>query len=115
MEPGADQQPVIFLNSVALYIQVSVKSEGTDEEVFNFSAPLQMNLGDFFNYFINQKRKSKRTEIETTGTDQQPYGWKFFTKGFMGIGMRELDPAVSLQKNKIRETAVITVRRVNFI
>ena len=110
-ELNTDQQSVIFLNSVVLYMQLAVKPS-EDEEVFASSAPLEMKLGDFFNHFVHTKKRNRKPDIDMTNEEKDFYGWKFFTKGFLKFTMRELDPTASMQKNKLKEASIIIARRV---
>lgn len=108
-ETVTDQKPVVYLNSVQVYIQLSV-SVDNPEEIFITSASLIINLGDLFNHFINQKFRSKKVSIDISDNEQQPYIWKFYTR--LLLGNKELNPHISLQQNKIKERSIIIARRI---
>lgn len=112
MPPGKDKQPVVLLNSITVYFQLSVKCTTNNEEVFSTLTPPDLDLGELFNHFINIKIKNRKFYIDIIDETNNYCGWKFHTKGLLGLKNRELDPSVSIRKNKIDEFAIIIARRV---
>lgn len=110
-EPGMDMPTVILLNTVQVYLQLNTKFSEPGEELFSTSAPLDMKLGDFFNHFINVTRKTNKLKIDFFDDKQMSFGWKFYANSLMGLKKIELDPALSLRENKIKELGIIIASR----
>ncbi|MEO6546537.1 MAG: hypothetical protein ABIN94_01005 [Ferruginibacter sp.] len=106
-KPEVEPKPVVFLNSVQLYVQLSMNIGGA-EEIFTVSTSLEISLNEFFNHFINLK--SRKYQVDLFDDKGNSYPWKFYTKGMMGS--KELDPLLSLHKNKVKELSVIVARRI---
>jgi hypothetical protein len=106
----SDTSPVMLLNAVTLYVQLAPKVGDREEMTYLYPAPLGIRLGDYFNHFLNVKLREMNDEIEVADSHGILYQWTFHKKATFST--KQLEPTLSLIKNKVEATTIIRAKRV---
>ena len=99
-----------------LLISFEFQKNGQDPYFTNFRAraPVDMDLGELFYYFINDynERHPNGQILYSNGTGK-PYGWMFYKKPrWYTILTRYMDAEKTIYLNRIRENDVIVCSRI---
>jgi hypothetical protein len=87
-----------------------------DNTITNFraKAPMEMEFGELFYYFINDyNERNRNSKIRSTNDRGEPFGWIFFkrNKSFSFL-TNYIDAEATIKINKIKENDVIICQRV---
>ena len=102
----------LFLDSIFIKIKIARKQDDVIENIYSVYAPHYTKLGDFFSRFISNQNHNKDSVIEETDNSNERFAWQFFITDLYGLQIRRLDPNLSLADNKIKQAAIINIRRV---
>lgn len=100
----------VFLNSIPVKIRLSPVA-GSAENLYEAVIPGRMTVGEMFSFFLNDKQETTEQSDSFQDIIQNNYGWQFYTTTYGGLGLRQLDPELSLIENSIKENATIIIRR----
>lgn len=107
-----DSRTTVFLNSLSIRLQLSMRYFDIADEVFEATVPGHTQFGKFFNQFIIEKNRVNPSTIECVDSEKRPFGWQFYTRRFAGLSKRFIDPELSLIENNLKDHALITAKRV---
>jgi hypothetical protein len=100
-----------------LLISFEFQKNGNDSFFTNFraKAPVDMELGQLFYYFINDyNERHPQGQIHYTNATGKPYGWMFYKKPkWYTILTTYMDSEKTIFLNRIRENDVIVCSRIN--
>jgi hypothetical protein len=106
-----DTRTTIFLNSLPIRLQLSMKYFDIEDEVFELTVPGHTQFGKFFNQFIIEKNKNNPSAIECIDLEKKPFGWQFYIQGLGGLNRKYLDPELSLRENNVKDHSTIIAKR----
>jgi hypothetical protein len=100
-----------------LLISFEFQKNGQDSFFTNFraKAPVDMELGELFYYFINDyNERHPQGQIHFTNGTGKPYGWMFYKKPkWYTILTTYMDADKTIYLNRIRENDVIVCSRIS--
>ncbi len=100
-----------------LVISFVIQKQLADDHDTNFraKAPVDMELGELFYYFINDyNERHPQDKIEYVNGSGEPYGWIFYQKPqFFGLRTKYIDAGKTIFNNAIKENNVIICNRSN--
>jgi hypothetical protein len=101
-------------NPVIISFVFQKRNSDPEKTVFRAKAPLAMQMGRLFYYFINDyNERHPGTPIEIASEENKPYGWVYHFKRRWSLKTKYLDPDATISENQVRENSVIVCRRVN--
>ncbi len=101
-------------NPVIISFEFQKRNSDPEKTVFRAKAPLAMQMGRLFYYFINDyNERHPGTPIEIASEENKPYGWVYHFKRKWSLKTKYLDPDATISENQVRENSVIVCRRVN--
>jgi hypothetical protein len=113
-EPMEDPEESKLKNM--LLISFEFQKNGQDSFFTNFraKAPVDMELGELFYYFINDyNERHPQGQIHITNGTGKPYGWMFYKKPkWYTILTTYMDADKTIYLNRIRENDVIVCSRI---
>lgn len=87
-----------------------------DNTITNFraKAPMEMEFGELFYYFINDyNERNQNSRIQFVDDSGKPYGWIFYRKNkLLSLFTNYIDGETTIRQNKIIENDVIICERV---
>jgi hypothetical protein len=99
---------------VVITFEFQKRDSDPEKTVFRAKAPLSMQFGRLFYYFINDYNdRHPDTPIEIVLDGNKPYGWVYHFKQRWYHKTRYLDPEATIEENQVRENSVIVCQRVN--
>jgi hypothetical protein len=114
-EPMEDPEESKLKNM--LLISFEFQKNGQDSFFTNFraKAPVDMELGELFYYFINDyNERHPQGQIHFTNGTGKPYGWMFYKKPkWYTILTTYMDADKTIYLNRIRENDVIVCSRIS--
>jgi hypothetical protein len=113
-EPREDPDETKLKNM--LLISFEFQKTGIDPYFTNFRAraPVDMELGELFYYFINDyNERHPNGQINFTNGTGKPYGWMFYKKPkWYTILTKYMDADKTIFLNRIRENDIIVCARI---
>lgn len=108
-EPDEDKLKNLLVISFVFQKQIIDPHETN----FRAKAPVDMEMGELFYYFINDyNERHPHDKIEYINDSGEPYGWVFYKKPLFNlIQKRFIDADKTIYNNGIRENNVIICRR----
>lgn len=98
---------------VVISFEFQKRNKDTEKTTFRAKAPLSMQLGKLFTYFINDyNERHPDTPIEITFEENNPYGWIFYNKPIWYRKLKYLDYERTIKDNQIKENSVVVCQRV---
>lgn len=98
-----------------LVISFVIQKQLRDSHKTNFraKAPIDMDLGELFYYFINDyNERHPNDKIEYVDQQGEPFGWVFYKKPLLSIPQKQyVDAEKTIYNNKIKENNVIICNR----
>lgn len=91
------------------------KNENRNElTTFRAKAPVGMEVGRLFYYFINDYNgRHPEGEISFTNDNHEPCGWVFKKIRIKFLGLKEvIDPEISVRNNRIKENDLLYCQRI---
>ncbi len=112
-EPMGEPDEAKLKNLLVISFVIRKKVSDATPTHFRAKAPVDMELGELFYYFINDYNE-RHPDDKIIFTDQlgEPYGWLFF-KRMPLYRSRLLDAEKSIYNNKVNENSVIECKRYN--
>ena len=111
--PPSDSE---MANPVVISFEFQKKNSDPEKTVFRAKAPLAMQMGRLFYFFINDYNDSHPgTPIEYVSEKNETYGWVYYFKHPWFRKARYLDPDANIDDNQVRENSIIVCQRVNEI
>ncbi len=101
----------IFLDCISVKIKIARRYFDVHEQTYSVYAPYYIKLGDFFSRFLEEKNRNIETAIEDIDKAKNKYAWEFFITDLYGLQLRRLDPNLTLVENKIKQDAIIYLKR----
>ncbi len=99
---------------VVIAFEFTKSQEDKAKTVFRAKAPLQMQLGRLFYYFINDyNERNPENNIEVVYDNSNPFGWVFYEKPKLLGCKRYLDFERTIDNNGIKENSIIVCKRTN--
>lgn len=92
--------------------EIAKKPETKNRTYFRAKAPSAMLLGDLYYHFINDYNEQFSETPIVYNTGEQTNDWLFRTRPKWYQFSRRLDPAISVDENRIKENTVIICERV---
>jgi len=108
-EPDEDKLKNLLV--ISFVIQKTLAN--AHETNFRAKAPVDMELGELFYYFINDyNERHPQDKIEYVDSSGEPYGWIFYEKPqFFGLRTKYIDAGKTIFNNSIKENNVIICNR----
>lgn len=108
-EPDEDKLKNLLVISFVIQKQLA----DTHETNFRAKAPVDMEMGELFYYFINDyNERHPQDKIEYINHSGEPFGWVFYQKPqFLSWRTRYVDAGKTIFNNGIRENNVIICDR----
>lgn len=109
-EPDEDK-----LRNLLVISFVIQKHLGDDQEThFRAKAPIDMEMGELFYYFINDyNERHPNDKIDYLDPSGEPYGWLFYKKNpYLRLASQYVDAEKTIYNNRIRENNVILCNRI---
>ena len=108
-EPDEDKLKNLLVISFVIQKQI----QDTQKTNFRAKAPIDMDLGELFYYFINDyNERHPNDKIEYVDQHGEPFGWVFYKKPLISVGHKNfVDAEKTIYSNKIKENSVIICNR----
>lgn len=111
--PGSAAQPgVVSLHATPVRMKLRTRIAGVGSELFSFSAPGRMRIGNILYHIISESANRADTAIDWADAAGEAYGWTFYRSRFGGLVRQYLQPDGTLIENNIKRNAVIVAERV---
>jgi hypothetical protein len=101
-------------NPVVISFIFKKNNESSELTTFRAKAPVNMNVGRLFYFFINDYNdRHPEAAISYLDENHVPYGWIFKKVRIKLLGLKEvIDPDSSIYSNEIRENDLLYCRRI---
>lgn len=108
-EPDEDKLKNLLVISFVIQKQL----QDTHKTNFRAKAPIDMDMGELFYYFINDyNERHPNDKIEYINQQGEPFGWVFYKKPLISIAQKKyVDAEKTIYNNKIKENNVIICNR----
>lgn len=112
-EPRLDMYDVDLDKLKVLEVQLFKGASDPSPLKVKVKAPPDMSFGVWFKKFIDDYNlKFPRNGIQYSSAEGEPFGWIFYQKPSFFKRKRFLDPALTVEKNQVKERYSIFARRV---
>ncbi len=110
----ADPDESKLKNMLVISFEFQKKLEDRHYTNFRSKAPVDMDYGQLFYYFINDYNERHPTErIEYVDEHAQPYGWIFYKKPkWYTFGTHYIDPDSTFYMNRVKENDILVCTRI---
>lgn len=100
-------------NLLVISFVIQKQLRDTQKTNFRAKAPIDMDLGELFYYFINDyNERHPNDKIEYVDQHGEPFGWVFYKKPLISIPQKQyVDAEKTIYNNKIKENNVIICNR----
>ncbi len=107
--PPGEPSDSELLNPIVISFVLKKRDKNDEELVFRSKAPMRMELGKLFYYFINDyNAKNPNSTIKYLDDEGQAYSWNLVKKKNSIFSARAgIDPYSSVQENKLVENDII--------
>lgn len=101
-------------NPIVISFVFSKNEQAVEVTTFRAKAPVGMNLGKLFYFFINDYNdRHPESRIAFFNSEGEPYGWIFLKIKNKLFGLKDaIDPETSIYSNNIKENDVIICKRI---
>lgn len=108
-EPDEDK----LKNLLVISFLIQKQPADATETHFRAKAPIDMEMGELFYYFINDyNERHPNDKIAFTDVSGEPYGWLFYKKNpYIRFVQKYVDAEKTIYNNRIRENNVIRCNR----
>ncbi|MCK5700140.1 MAG: hypothetical protein KAI29_03275 [Cyclobacteriaceae bacterium] len=98
---------------VVISFEFQKRNNDSGKTIFRAKAPLSMQLGKLFYYFVNDyNERHPDTPIEIAFGENNPYGWIFHNKPPWYRKVKYMDHERTIKDNQIKENSVVVCQRV---